>query len=54
MFDKLQQPIPPVLVIRVLIGVIVVLALLAGFYHSALQVETQKNQQLEKQLESNL
>lgn len=54
MFDKLPKPFPPQVVIRFLLVVIVVLAYLAGWYHSALQVEKQKNSQLQTQLEEKL
>ncbi|HEX9817541.1 MAG TPA: hypothetical protein VGA89_01445 [Patescibacteria group bacterium] len=54
MFDKLPQPLEPRLVIRGLVIIIVALAFLAGYYHSAWQVEQQKNAQLETSIEENL
>jgi len=54
MLEKLPQPIPPVLVIRVLVVIVVLLAFLAGYYFSALEVERQKSDQLQLQLEQAL
>jgi hypothetical protein len=51
MFTKIPQPLEPQLVIRILVVIIVGLSFLAGYYHSALTVEQQKNQQLEARLE---
>jgi len=51
MLGKLPQPIPPVVVIRLLMVGVVVLALLAGYYRSALEVERQKNTQLQMKLD---
>ena len=51
MFERLPQPITPKLLIRVLVLVIIFLAFLAGYYHSALEVEQLKNQQLQHSLE---
>ncbi|OGJ37803.1 MAG: hypothetical protein A2383_01805 [Candidatus Pacebacteria bacterium RIFOXYB1_FULL_39_46] len=52
MFTKLPQPIEPRFVIRLLVAIIVILAFLAGYYHSALGVEQEKLKQLEIQIES--
>lgn len=44
-----KQPVKPKIMMKVLVLIIVILAYLAGFYHSALQVEKQKYQFLKLQ-----
>lgn len=51
MASTLPQPISPLLLTRILMVLIVLLAFVAGYYHSAWQVELQKNNQLQLQLE---
>lgn len=41
--SEIPQPTSPKNFIRFLVGVIIVLAYLAGYYHSLWQLETQKN-----------
>jgi hypothetical protein len=50
MTSTLPQPVPPTTLIRILVGVIIVLSFLAGYYHSVWRAETDKNIQLEAQL----
>lgn len=45
---EIPQPTSPKNFIRFLVGVIIVLTYLAGYYHSLWQVETQKNESLYK------
>lgn len=47
MSHTLTQPIPPTLLIRILVLIILVLSYLAGYYHSAWRAESDKNAQLE-------
>ena len=46
-----QVPVKTKNIIRILIAVIIILAFLAGFYHSAWQTEQRKTEHLEQQLE---
>ncbi|MFH2118623.1 MAG: hypothetical protein ABII10_02725 [Candidatus Paceibacterota bacterium] len=50
MFTKLPQPIEPRFIIRLLVAIIVILSFLAGYYHSAFNVEREKFKQSEIQL----
>ncbi|MFZ5437874.1 MAG: hypothetical protein ACOZAK_02375 [Patescibacteria group bacterium] len=40
--QTLPQPFPPTIVIRFLLGIIVVLTFIAGYYHSMLEIEKKK------------
>jgi len=44
----MNKPFTQTVLIRILLVVIVVLSLVAGYYHGRWQVETRKNQQLIK------
>ncbi len=50
MVKELPQPVTPKVLIRILVLIIIVLTFLTGYYHSAWQVEQQKNTQLENNL----
>jgi len=43
-----NQPIPPNRIIQILMVVIVLLALFAGYYHALYQTEVHKNNKLEQ------
>ena len=50
MANDLPQPVTPKNLIRVLVVIIIGLAFLAGYYHSAWQLELKKNAQWEESL----
>ena len=43
-----NQPIPPNRIIQILMVVIILLALFAGYYHALYQTEVRKNNKLEQ------
>lgn len=49
--QKKHIPIKMKNIIRLLVAIIIILAFLAGFYHSAWQAEQKKSDYLEQQLE---
>lgn len=48
--QSFPKPVSSKIVIRILLGIIIVLAFIAGFYHSSWKVEVKKNIQLQSQL----
>lgn len=50
MAKELPQPLTPKKLIRVLMVLIIGLTFLAGYYHSAWQLEVQRNAQLQENL----